>query len=313
MSRSMRTIQIARSRIRQTTTVTCLHRPLEWGLHRSHQSLESASTRRRNGIQCPHVHWPTNKSSRTHPNWEQVERLHPAAIRKLLAVLISKTKSMHPRQWWQVHWLEIPKALIAIRYQGRSDYSQEPSVNAICERMHQTIDNTLQTVVYTNPLNNAQEANRLIDNALATAMHKSRCSVNATPQNSPGSIVFNRDMFIDVPLIADLVTIQNRCQALVDKNLRRQNKKRWEHTYAIRQLVYMKTYDPTKMEEKLHGHYPILQVYMNGTVDINSFEGTGAYVPTFLDPFWYLPPSPQFLRVPYKKHGFEKAFPRSKI
>ena len=96
---------------------------------------------------------------------------------------------------------------------------KNPQSNAICERMHQTIGNTLRTVVFTNPPNNAEEANQLIDNALATAMHATRCSVNATLQNSPGSIVFNRDMFIDVPLIADLVTIQNRRQALVDEKV----------------------------------------------------------------------------------------------
>ena len=96
--------------------------------------------------------------------------------------------------------------------------------------MHQTIGNTLRTVVFTNPPTNAEEANQLIDNALATAMHATRCSVNATLQNSPGAIVFNRDMFIDVPLIADLETIRNRRQALVDENLRRQNMKRREHT-----------------------------------------------------------------------------------
>ena len=100
-------------------------------------------------------------------------------------------------------------------------------------------------------------------------MHATRCSINATLENFPGYIVFNRDMFIDVPLIADLVTIKNRRQALVDKNIRRQNKKCQEHTYAIGQLVYMKTYDPTKIKEKLHGPYPIIQVYMNGTVDIH--------------------------------------------
>ena len=76
-------------------------------------------------------------------------------------------------------------------------------------------------------------------------------------------------MYIDVPRIADLETIRTRRQALVDENLRRQNMKRREHTYAIGQLVYMKTYNPTKMEEKLHGPYPILHVYTNGTVDIH--------------------------------------------
>ena len=100
-------------------------------------------------------------------------------------------------------------------------------------------------------------------------MHATCCSVNVPLQIPPGSIDFNRDMFIDVPLIADLVMIQNRRHALVDENLRHQNKKRREHTYAIGQLINMKTYDRTKMEERLHHPYSILQVYTNDTVDIH--------------------------------------------
>jgi len=59
---------------------------------------------------------------------EQVECLPLTAIHKLLAVPISKTESIRPRQWRRVHWLEIPRALITVRYQGYSDYSQESSV-----------------------------------------------------------------------------------------------------------------------------------------------------------------------------------------
>ena len=168
---------------------------------------------------------------------------------------------MCPRQRWQVHWLEIPRAPITIRYQRCSNYCKESAVqrnlrkNASNNQQHSTY---LHTVVFTNPPTNAEEANQLIDNTLATAMHATRCSVNATLQNSPGAIVFNRYIFINVPLIADLETIRNRRHALVDKNLRRQNMKRQEHTYAIRQLVYNMETDPTKMEEKLHGPYPIL-------------------------------------------------------
>jgi len=75
-------------------------------------------------------------------------------------------------------------------------------------------------------------------------------------------------MFIDVPL-TDLIMIQNRRQALVKMKIYAAKKTRQEHTYAIRQLIYTKTYDPTKMAEKLRGPYPILQVYMNGTVNIH--------------------------------------------
>ena len=70
MSWLLQTIQNARSRIWQTTTATHLHRSLERGLHISHWTLESISTRRRNGIQCPHVYWSSYESSITRPNWD---------------------------------------------------------------------------------------------------------------------------------------------------------------------------------------------------------------------------------------------------
>ena len=145
---------------------------------------------------------------------------------------------------------------------------KNPQSNAICERMHQTVGNILRTVIYTNPPANQLEANQVLDNALATAMHATRCAVNSTLQNSPGSIVYNRDMLIDVPLIADLTVIRDRRQALVDENLRRQNSKRREHTYTVGQYVWVKNYKEDKMLPKLLGPYPIVQVFTNGTVDI---------------------------------------------
>ena len=43
----------------------------------------------------------------------------------------------------------------------------------------------------------------LIDQALATAIHSMRVNVTTTLKGSPGSLVFVRDMFLDIPLIAD--------------------------------------------------------------------------------------------------------------
>jgi hypothetical protein len=51
-------------------------------------------------------------------------------------------------------------------------------------------------------------------------------SVHRTLQMTPGAPVFQRDMFLDVPLIANLQTIRDRCQVLIDENLRQQNIKR---------------------------------------------------------------------------------------
>ena len=145
---------------------------------------------------------------------------------------------------------------------------RNPQSNAICERMHQTVANTLRTLLHIHPPRTQLQAEQLINNSLATTMHATRCSVSRTLQNSPGSLVFQRDMFIDVPLIADLEAIRHKRQLLVDDNVRRMNLKRREHRYAIGDLVYVRKHDANKLDPRMIGPYPITQVYTNGTVDI---------------------------------------------
>ena len=72
---------------------------------------------------------------------------------------------------------------------------------------------------HTHPPENINTANQMIDNAFATASHALRCSVSATLQTSPGALIFNRDMIMHIPLIANLKTIRNRRQHLIDEKL----------------------------------------------------------------------------------------------
>ena len=67
-------------------------------------------------------------------------------------------------------------------------------------------------------------------------------------------------------MIADLVVIRERRQLLIDKNLRRQNEKRIEYHYKVGEYVWIKVYDPTKGEDKLHGPYKIQETRTNETV-----------------------------------------------
>ena len=73
-------------------------------------------------------------------------------------------------------------------------------------------------------------------------------------------------MFIDVPVLADLEAIRQRRQALIDSNLAKQNRKRYDYHYKVGDHVYVKKYDPRKGEERMHGPYPILECRTNGTV-----------------------------------------------
>ena len=51
------------------------------------------------------------------------------------------------------------------------------------------------------------------------------------------------------------------------------NRKQIDYNYAVGERVWLKEYDPTKMEPKLHGPYPITRIHVNGTVDVELRPG----------------------------------------
>jgi transposase InsO family protein len=149
--------------------------------------------------------------------------------------------------------------------------NKNPQANAVCERMHQTITNILRPLLHTHVPQNDQAANDIIDTALATASYASRAAVHRTLSISPGALVFRRDMFLDIPLLADLETIRNKRQVLIDENLRRQNLKRRSFDYQVGQQVLILNSDihPAKLDPtSVEGPFPIVQVHTNGTVTI---------------------------------------------
>ena len=143
---------------------------------------------------------------------------------------------------------------------------KNPQSNAIVERLHQTMGDILRVMLHINPPNDENDANQIVDNALATVVHSSRCAVNHTMQTSPGALVFQRDMIMNVPLIANLYSIQQRRQQLIDENLRRTNARRIQHNYSIGDRVMVVEYDPTKLDAKKRGPFTIVRVFTNGTV-----------------------------------------------
>jgi hypothetical protein len=84
----------------------------------------------------------------------------------------------------------------------------------------------------------------------------------------PGSFVFQRDMFLKIPIIADLQSIQERRQVLINEKLRGQNLKHRRFDYAVDQEVLIKVPQPKKIDDRNKGPYRISQVHTNGTVTI---------------------------------------------
>ena len=145
---------------------------------------------------------------------------------------------------------------------------KNPQSNAIVERLHKTMADILRVMMHVSPPNNEEETTNMIDNALSTVVHASRCSVNHTMKTSPGAMLFNRDMMTNIPLISNLLAIGNRRQQLVDENVRRVNARRIQHNYAIGDRVKFVNYNPNKLDSRTHGPYRIVRVFTNGTVRI---------------------------------------------
>jgi hypothetical protein len=107
--------------------------------------------------------------------------------------------------------------------------AKNPQSNAVCKRMHQTVGNVLKMLLHGNPPQNIANAAQYVDEALSIAMHTMQAGVHSTLGSSPGNLVFNRDMFLNIPLIADWHTITQRQEHLIHENLMRENQKRRGH------------------------------------------------------------------------------------
>ena len=145
---------------------------------------------------------------------------------------------------------------------------KNPQSNATIERVHKTMGDMLRVMLHTSPPTTLDDTNRMVDNALASCQHACRVAVNHAMQTSPGALAFNRDMIMNIPLIASLEAIQGRRQQLINENLIRANAKRISYNYQVGDRVMMVEYDPTKLQAKTHGPYQIARVFTNGTVSI---------------------------------------------
>ena len=86
--------------------------------------------------------------------------------------------------------------------------SVNPQSNGIIESVHCSIGATIRMQVQAHPPSTPEEATQLVDKALATAMHATHCASHSSLNNySPGGLVFCHDMLMDIPLIADIITL----------------------------------------------------------------------------------------------------------
>ena len=65
--------------------------------------------------------------------------------------------------------------------------------------MHQTVGNVLRTLLHRESPQNIASAKEYVDEALSIAMDAMRAGIYSTLGSSPGSLTYNRDMFLNIP------------------------------------------------------------------------------------------------------------------
>jgi hypothetical protein len=145
---------------------------------------------------------------------------------------------------------------------------KNPQANAVCERMHQIVGNVLRTRLHSEPPRNITIAKEFVDELLSIAMHAMRAGIHTTLGSSHGSLVFNRGMFLNIPLIADWHAITLKQEHVINENLLHTNLERRRYDYAPQQCVLKKHWKPCKLDKRTSGPYRVVQTHVNGTVTI---------------------------------------------
>jgi hypothetical protein len=128
--------------------------------------------------------------------------------------------------------------------------------------MHQTVGNVLRTLLHSEPPQNYADAKEFVDEALSIAMHAMRAGIPSTLGSSPGSLVFNRDMFLNIPLIPNWHAITQKREHLIHENLIQENQKRRQYDYLPEQHVVighglMKLLSIAKWRDSLNSQLPV--------------------------------------------------------
>jgi hypothetical protein len=143
---------------------------------------------------------------------------------------------------------------------------RNPQANAIVERVHQVIGNIIQTFELENNYLDDNDPWKGILSATAFAV---RSTLHTTLQNTPGQLVFGRNMILNVKHEANWEYIRAWKQNIIlTKNSKAENAKRIPHTCNVGNKVLIKRGTENKYETPYQGPFSITQVNENGTVQM---------------------------------------------
>ena len=111
---------------------------------------------------------------------------------------------------------------------------RNPQANAIVERVHQVIGNIIRTFELESNYLDEDDPWKGILSATAFAV---RSTFHTTLRNTPGQLVFGRDMIFNIKHEANWEYIREQKQQLIVKNIIAENAKLMPHTYSVSVVI----------------------------------------------------------------------------
>ena len=148
---------------------------------------------------------------------------------------------------------------------------KNPQANAVCERLHQSIIDTLWTILHTYLPNNIDQSIYIMDTSFATAAYAFKVVIHCTLNVSLGAILFQRDMILNIPLITDLIQLHEQRHIIIDEQLQHANLQCRTFDCKTGDEILILTNNPTTLQDRGIGPFSIIQVHANGT---NTFQCT---------------------------------------
>jgi hypothetical protein len=184
--------------------------------------------------------------------------------------------SRYPRPIWCIH--DCGTEFMGANFQrilqhfGIKDVAtsvRNPQSNTVYERLHQSVANDLRVFLSQAIPFNVTNVAKLVDSALATALHASCATMHRTLGMTPGAIIFNRNMFLNIPLLTNFHLLQTRQQAVIDDNLHQSNQKRQQPDYQPGDECLILDHKATKkLDTCLMGPFTIVHTHVDGTLMI---------------------------------------------
>ena len=111
------------------------------------------------------------------------------------------------------------------------------TTNSIIKATHKIIGQVTLSQLLLHPPSSINEANFILHEAVTMVMHTLHCTPNCSLGNyTPGALVFQCDMFLNLPLFTDIVTLTCSCQAQIDQSLLHIKAHHIPHEYKINKL-----------------------------------------------------------------------------